>query len=126
MAEFLSDAWLDDLARAARTATAPPEVALVVQMLVEDGAGRGPVAYAVGIAGGAVTVTPGRAADADLTLTQDRATAAAIARGEVSAQVAFMAGRLRIGGDLRGILEHAGALASMADIFAEVRDRTVW
>lgn len=126
MAEFLSDAWLADLARAAIAATAPTGVALVVQMLVEDGAGGDSIAYAVGMAGGVITVTPGRVHDADLTLTQDRATAAAIARGEMSAQVAFMSGRLRIGGDLRGVLEHAGALAAMADIFAEVRDDTTW
>jgi putative sterol carrier protein len=125
VAEFLSDAWVADLARAASTATPPPGVALLVEVVVEDDP-RPPTAYAVAIEGGAVTVTPGRADAPDLTLTQDRATAAAIARGELSAQVAFMAGRLRIGGDLRAVLEQAGALATMADVFATVRHDTSW
>lgn len=56
---------------------------------------------------------------------QDRATATAIAGGELSAQRAFMTGRLRIGGDLATLLEHAEALALLDDVFAEVRAATV-
>lgn len=126
VAEFLSDAWLADLAGAASAATPPADLSLVVQLLVGDQGMPDAAAYAVGFADGRITVTPGRVQDADLTLTQDRATAAAIARGELSAQVAFMAGRLRIGGDLRAVLEHAPALAALADVFAEVRDHTTW
>jgi putative sterol carrier protein len=126
VAEFLSDAWLADLARAASTATAPSGATLVVQLVVEDEAGTEPTVYAMAMDRGEVTVTPGGVDGADVTLTQDRPTALAIAQGELSAQVAFMSGRLRIGGDLRGVLEHAGALAAIADIFAEVRDRTTW
>lgn len=126
VAEFLSDAWLADLARAASSATAPSGVTLVVQVVVENEPGTQPTVYAVAMDGGEVTVTPGGVDDADVTVTQDRATASAIAQGVLSAQVAFMGGRLRIGGDLRGVLEHAGALAAIVDIFAEVRGHTTW
>jgi len=124
VAEFLSDAWLADLARAATSAAGPPGVTLVIQQQVQDE--RAGVAYAIRIADGQVTVVPGHVDAADLTFTQDRATAVAIARGDLSAQVAFMAGRLRIGGDLRTVLQHAAALSAIADIFAEVRDDTTW
>lgn len=126
MAQFLSDGWLDDLAQAAARTTAPAELALVVQVVVDGETGTPVTDYSLRLSDGAVTVGTGRAHDADITLTQDRETATAIARGELSAQVAFMAGRLRVGGDLHTVLRHAGALAAMADIFAEVRDRTTW
>ena len=69
-------------------------------------------------------VRAGRADDADVTFTQDRATARAIADGELAAQTAFMAGRLRTGGDLTRLLAHREALADLDDVFADVRART--
>ncbi len=46
---------------------------------------------------------------------------AAIATGEESAQAAFIAGRLRVGGDLRQVMDRAGALATLTDVFAPAR-----
>ena len=51
-------------------------------------------------------------------------TAASIAMGQGSAQRAFMTGRLRVGGDLRVLLEHSDVLAQLEDVFAAVRART--
>ena len=126
MSAFLSPEWVADLAEAARAATAPDGVALVVQQVVVDGRAGGEAAYAVRIADGAVAVTEGRADDADLTLTQDRATAAAIARGELSAQAAFLEGRLQVGGDLDAARAGARALTALADLFAAPRAATAW
>ncbi|MGQ0433058.1 MAG: SCP2 sterol-binding domain-containing protein [Microthrixaceae bacterium] len=125
MAEFLSDAWLEDLARAAATAALPPDLHLVIQQVVEQDSGTA-CAYAIRIAAGVLTVEPGRADDADVSFTQDRSTAAAIARGELSAQAAFMAGRLRVGGDLRLVLDRARELGSIDDLFAQARESTSW
>lgn len=128
MAEFLSDAWLDDLERAAtRSAGVPAELRLVVQQVVLDGPdGDELAAYALRLADGVVAVERGRAADADVTFTQDRATAAAIAQGALSAQSAFLSGDLRVGGDLRVALDQARAVAAIDDVFAEVRATTTW
>lgn len=125
MAEFLSDAWITDLDAAARQAAAPSGLRLVVQQVVlgERGADT---RYVIRFDDGHVSVTAGQAEDADLTLTQDRATAAEIARGELSAQVAFMAGRLRVGGDLRDVVERSRDLAAMADVFEATRATTTW
>lgn len=125
MAEFLTDEWIADMDEAARDATAPDDLRLVIQQIVleDEGVVR---RYAIRIDNGRLSIEPGRADDADLTLTQDRATAAAVARGELSAQVAFMAGKLRVGGDLRLVLERAGALAALGDVFAAARASTTW
>ena len=125
MAEFLSDAWIEELARVAETATLPTDLRLVIQQVVEQAAGT-ERAYAIRIAGGRLTVEPGRVPDADVCFTQDRATAAAIAQGQLSAQAAFMAGRLRVGGDLRLVLDRAQELGRVGDLFARARTSTSW
>jgi putative sterol carrier protein len=121
VAEPLTSAWVSALAAAAQGATAPAGIELVVQQVVVDADGEEELAYAVRIGGGTVAVTEGRADDADVTFTQDRDTATAIAAGELSAQAAFLAGRLRVGGDLRAALDNARELAALGDVFASAR-----
>ena len=125
MADFLSPAWIADLDAAAGAAHAPAEVRLVVQQVVVDGDVE-LAAYAVRIADGQVRVEPGRAADADVTFTVDRPTAAAIARGERSAQQAFLDGALRVGGDLTRVLDGSRQLAGLVDLFGAARTGTSW
>ncbi len=125
MAEFLSVAWLSTLDAAAHGATVPGDLRLVVQQVVIDQAGE-EVAYAVRVADGAVTVERGRVPDADVTFTQDRDTAVAIATGELSAQAAFIEGRLRVGGDLRALIDRARDLAVIDDVFGPARAATTW
>lgn len=127
MAEFLSDAWLDELADAAHSAGRIAEdVRLVIQQVVVDDDDHELAAYAISVDSGQVTVAPGRAVAADVTFTQDRSTAVAIARGDLSAQAAFLAGRLRVGGDLRAALEQARGMAAVVDVFGSVRSTTTW
>lgn len=125
MSEFLSDEWVTDLATAAGDATVPRELNLVVQQIVllDDGA---EVAFAVRVRHGEVRVESGRASDADVSFTQDLLTATAIARGDLSAQSAFLSGALRVGGDLRSVIQGARALDALEDIFAEARATTMW
>jgi putative sterol carrier protein len=120
MPEFLSSEWVAALADAGAGATVPDGVRIVLQQVVVDDDGA-EVPYVVRIADGAVSVEPGRADDADVTFTQDRATAEAIADGTLSAQAAFLAGRLQVGGDLTVVLDGARELASVADVFARAR-----
>lgn len=128
VAEFLSDAWLDELEQAAALAgAAPAELRLVIQQVVLDGPrGDEVAAYAIGLRDGAISLRRGHVDDADVTFTQHRATAAAIARGDMSAQAAFLAGDLRVGGDLRTALEQGKAITAIEDVFAEVRATTTW
>jgi len=120
--EFLSDEWIAALDRAAQHAQVDPSLSLVVQQVVNgpDGA----VTYHVSFDGGRVQVRPGPAPEPTVTFTLDRATAEAIATGEESAQSAFMAGRLRLGGDVTVLLDAHEALERLAGLFAEVRAGT--
>ena len=121
MAGFLTDRWLAELQASAQDAEVPPELQLVVQQVIPDGPDGVEVAYVVEVADGRLSIRRGHSEHADVTFTQDLATARAIHHGELSAQVAFMEGRLRLGGDLRAVIDRAGALAAIDDIFATVR-----
>ena len=93
----------------------------MLQQVIPDGPDGREVAYALVVSDGRVRVVRGRVADPDLTFTQDRATAEAIHRGDLSAQAAFMQGRLRLGGDLRAVIDRASELAAIDDVFASAR-----
>lgn len=135
MLAYLSPAWVAALDHAARAdaalADATRDVALVVEQRV-TGATSGDVTYHVVFDHGSVSVGPGPAADEApgagaaplVRFTLDHETALDIARGTGSAQRAFMAGTLQVGGDLRVLLEHQQALSALHDVFAAVRDQT--
>ena len=125
MAQFLSPEWISDLDASAEALDVPSGLQLVVQQIVSDGDAR-EVSYVIEIGEGRVQVRPGRVEGADITFAQDRATAEAIARGEISAQEAFLAGRLRVGGDLRAVMDRSRELAAVSDVFASARAATTW
>ena len=121
MARYLSDEWL----AAAHDALGPPpdadaEDALVIEQHVEGGP-DGRVVWHVVVAGDARSILAGPHPSPDVTFTQDYATAAAVARGDLSAQEAFMTGRITLSGDAGALLAAAPALAALADALAAVR-----
>jgi putative sterol carrier protein len=126
MAEFLSAEWFDDVNRAApageelRTAMAGARV--VLQQVVTGGP-DGDVRYWVRIGEGTVAAGPGEAADADVTVSQSYDTAVAVSSGQLSAQAAVLAGRIRVSGDTTLLLAHQAALQELAGAFAPVRRR---
>jgi hypothetical protein len=131
MLAYLSPAWVAALDRAARAdealAEATRDVALVVEQQVTGGP-RGDATYHLTFDHGTVTAAPGPAPDAaDVPVVRfalDHDTALAIARGTGSAQRAFMAGALQVGGDLRVLLDHQVVLSGLHDAFAAVRAET--
>jgi hypothetical protein len=120
VAEFLSDAWFEALEEAARGATVDPDLRVVIQQVIPDGP-DGEVAFAVVVADGLVSLRRGRVDAPDITFTQDCATAEAIHLGRLSAQTAFIDGRLRLGGDLRALIDRAASLVAVDDLFAAAR-----
>lgn len=70
---------------------------------------------------GTVAVRPGPAVDPDVTFTQDREVAEAIAAGDMPARTAFVLGRIQLGGDVAALMELAPALARVSDLFAPAR-----
>lgn len=124
MAEFLSDAWFAELEAAAGAARVADDLAVTIQQVVTDGDDE--VAFSIALADGVARVRRGHDPGAHVTFRQDRTTAAAIARGELSAQVAFLDGRLRLGGDITALLDRSGAVAAVDDLFRTVRASTTW
>ena len=91
--------------RASRVAVDETVRIVVQQELVDDGA------WYVVVADGRASVGIGRHPEPDVVLSQERATAAAIAAGELSAQQAFIDGRLRVRGGLDRLVRATDALA---------------
>lgn len=129
MARYLSPEWFEEINAAAAAVAdlsdATAGLRLVIQQVVTDGP-DGDVRYAVRLEQGRVTVVPGEAADADVTVTEDHATATAVARGELAAPAAFMTGRIRVTGDTTVLLDAQPALYRLDAVFAGVRERTTY
>ena len=134
MTEFLSDQWIAALAKAcdaARGGTPAPDRdasgdRIVVEPMVGGVPGRGDVSYRVALdaSGCSVAARDADAPAADVRLETDYETAVALARGELNAQTALAAGRLRVVGDVARLAAHAAALATFDDLFASVRSTT--
>ena len=129
MPAFLSPDWLASLGAAAAASEgvreATRDVVLTVQHVV-TGAPAGEVRYWVRIDRGTVELGAGDAAAPHVTFREDYATAAALARGDVTPQAAVMAGRVRAAGDIGLLVAHRAARAGVDDAFAGVRAATVY
>lgn len=126
LADHLSPDWLGEL-QAAASGVAPQlagSPAIVVQHEVGDPAGD--VVFHVEMGPSGISVLPGPADRPTVTFTQDRSTAAAITRGELSAQTAYITGRLRVRGDVTALVGTSPALVALDDLFATVRERTTY
>ena len=113
MTEFLSDVWFDTLEARASRAVVPAGIELTLHQTV----GRDPaVSWQINIGGGAVRIERGVGHEADVHLTTDLNTALGIYRGEISAQRAFLDGRLRIDGDIATLMTHREVLETLTPI----------
>lgn len=120
MARFLTDAWVDALDAAATQLRVGDDLELCVEHAVES------FTYHVAYAAGRVRYRTGTADEPTVRLVADRDTAALIARGELSAQRAFMNGLLAIEGDTLALVNAQPALRAIGDAFAGVRASTEW
>ena len=131
MLAYLSDEWVTavDEALAALPAGATGDAGAPLSLTIHQtvtGGPRGDHTYVLWFAderAGAALRMAGDAAP-DVSFTCDWDTAVAIATGKERAQSAFLAGRLRLGGDSRALLAQAGVLATLDDVLAPVRART--
>ena len=131
VARYLSESWFDEVNEAAGASASLKEatagVRLVIQQVVTGGP-DGEVRYWLRMEDGTVE---GRLGDAeaagvepDATFTQSYRTAVAVSRGELRAEDALLAGRIRLRGDLGVLVRHQAALAGLADAFTDLRRRT--
>lgn len=132
MLAFLSPDWLAALHDAARADQGLAEATATIDLVVEQRVAADPdgpptsadAVYHVVLDHGRASVAAGPAPAPTIRFSQDLGTARAIAMGTESAQRAFMTGRVRVGGDLRVLLDHQEVLAALGDAFAAVRART--
>jgi putative sterol carrier protein len=110
VARFLSEAWFEAVAGHADRMDPADEPSLILQQVV-TGTPDGEVRYAVQVAGERAAVIRGPVKDPDVTFTEDYPTAAAIVRGELSAQAALLAGRIRVTGNLATLTKRPGPAA---------------
>jgi len=125
--QYLSDEWMAaaaaDLAASDSLRAATAEAELTIQYEVA-GAPGGKAAYGVSFDHGAVTLEPGPHKDAQVKFELDYSSAAAIASGELSAQAAFMQGKLKLGGDVGVLVRQHALIDGLGDALDDLRART--
>ena len=138
--QYLSDDWLDEAAALlARIVIEPPidGPALALDTIVTgddsvdsagDGSAGDTVRFRYLFDGASVTLIreiPGEDADISVVrITQSRRVAIDIARGERSAQEAFLATDIQLGGDVTRLIQLAGLLDQVGDALAPLRATT--
>ncbi len=128
VSQFLSPAWLAELSAAAEASEALHAAAAGVRLTVRHvvtGGPEGDVEYRVRFEDGRVAVDPGPG-EADVEVSQDYETAAAVSNGKLTPAAAFGAGRMRLGGRPGLLAEHRDTLGKLGDVFAQVRAHTTY
>ncbi len=107
---FLSDEWFVDanetLAGHAGFQQAVAGKDLGVQFVVTDGDNGGELTYYMSVVGGAATLAKGELDGADVSVTSNLETMAGIAKGDLNTQMAFMTGKIKVGGNLAVLMMH--------------------
>ena len=100
-------------------------MSLEIEQVVRDAPG-GVVRYHFRLEDGRARVQAGPAPSPDLRLIADYVVAARIQRGELNAQEALAAGRLKVQGRFAPLVRANDALGSLEDVFAGVRAATTY
>ena len=112
--KFLTEEWMSALAdhinadEAFKSAIAT--VSLSLNFVVTEVPDGGDVKYSIALDGGSAAIEPGEIEGGDATITNDFDTATAISKGELNTQMAFMTGKLKVGGDMAKIMMNQAAL----------------
>ena len=126
MSKFLSEEWAQEATDALNShegfKNAIGAADLGIQFNTTDAPG-GEVDYYLSTSGGNATLSLGNLEGADVTVKQNYDTAAAIAKGELNTQTAFMTGKLKVSGNLAKLMMHQNAVqqwsAAVSDMEVE-------
>jgi hypothetical protein len=125
--QYLSDEWMTEAATALAAGPAPedggPDEPVVLQYDVTAAPG-GKRSYALRFDRSGIHLDLGAHRDVSASFTLDYDVAAQIAQGQLSAQAAFMQGRLKLGGDVMVLVRQHALLDGLDDALAELRART--
>ena len=122
MPVYLSEEWIQEADAALRTSGMCTEDGerFAVEQRVDE------VVFHMVFDGDGARVGAGSTVDPAVVLSQSRDTAAAIARGELSAEEAMLNGWTVVDGNPLALLSHHKILARANDVFADIRSRTDW
>lgn len=129
MPKFLSTEWLDEMSAVAQRSHGKTDAITGVRLCMQEvviGNDGVETRYYLVIEDGALRCQAGDAPAPDVTLTQDYETAAALHRGDISAQQAFIDGRLKVSGNVALVAQHAETFTTLSNVFTELRDRTTF
>jgi putative sterol carrier protein len=125
MSKFLSEEWAQEATDALNShegfKNAIGAADLGIQFNTTD-TPDGEVDYYLSTSGGLATMAIGTLEGADVTVKQNYDTAAAIAKGELNTQTAFMTGKLKVSGNLAKLMMHQSAVQQWS---AAVSDMSV-
>jgi putative sterol carrier protein len=119
--KYLSQEWADEFtARAAAGNTAPYKGKTATLLNVVTGGPAGEVRYIIKFADGAASITMGDVENPEITMTQAYETSAAINKGELDGQRAFMQGKVKIGGKMVKMMSLRAALGEVSNVLSAI------
>jgi putative sterol carrier protein len=120
--KFLSDEWAQalkvELNQSEEFRQAAAGQKATIQQVITGG--EGDMHYWITIGEGQIDMGTGDIEGEDATITQNYDSAAALAKGELSAVTAFMTGKLKIAGNMGMILGLQGALSQLPAAMAKI------
>jgi putative sterol carrier protein len=118
LAKFLTEEWLEALTEALNAhegfRDAISDVDLTLQFEVSDPPEGLLGRYFLSVGGGVATAGAGDASDADASITSSYESAVAISKGELNTQMAFMTGKVKVGGNMGKLMMHQALLGQFA------------
>lgn len=122
--KFLSEEWANSITEALNSSdefkSAASSQQANLQQVVTDVPDGGEVKYYVKIGEGTAEVSLGELPDAEATLTQSYDVAAALSKGELNGQQAFMQGKLKISGNMMKLMQLQGVFNALPSAVSEV------
>jgi hypothetical protein len=126
---YLSLDWLDamsvEVASSDELRAAAAGRAISVTQVVTGGP-DGDVTYHLAVGGGEARFGPGAAAEEHVRFVEDWGTAVAVATGTLSAQEAFIRGRIKLIGDQQRLVDAQPVFAALDGVLTRVRGDTTY
>jgi hypothetical protein len=117
LAKFLSDEYMEAATAAlnsdAAFSSAITNVSLGIEFTV-TGAPEGDITYGLSVADGGATLSRGELPGADVTVTNDYETAVSMNKGDLNTQMAFMTGKVKVGGNMAALLMNQNVINQFA------------
>jgi len=124
LAKFLTPEWLEALVATVSAhegfMSSIGDIDLTLQFEIPDAPEGTEPTYYMQIANGQLSAAAGPAEAPDATITHNYETAAAISKGELNTQMAFMTGKLKVSGNMAKLMMNQAMLGEYAKAAAGV------